>query len=365
MIIQGIRYASDFEAKKLMIQTGHDLDEKGYTLSQDGSMSVRVGPNAVWVTKGGSENGALSQGDFVRVDLNGKSMNHSPDAVLPEDLEVHLKIYRENAQIQGIIHAYPVCAVLLQEGGRGLEACDYTPAVRTLGKITLVPSGDLAQITAAAALAAKSDKGVLIEGDGCLMWGASVAEAYRNIRLMDYCAQVKSMSAGCSRSAHAGGNAACVSSSTAPENEDVSAFGIPGLTGLYHPAAGTYMPPSGSMAGRGSGTSPGGLAGCAGGASPGTFAGSAAAAGIYMPPSGSPAGGAMQDTGIPGLTQIFRPGSFPTGNAVLASDAIQGSMQGNMTKTNAAAPAPPDPVRDSAMAEVIRKSMIKMGKGGL
>ena len=32
MIIQGIRYASDFEAKKLMIEIGKSLDEKGYTL---------------------------------------------------------------------------------------------------------------------------------------------------------------------------------------------------------------------------------------------------------------------------------------------------------------------------------------------
>ena len=86
MIIQGIRYASDFEAKKLMIEIGKSRDEKGYTLAQDGSMSVRVGPNAVWITIQDSENGALTQGDFIRVDLNGKSMNHSPDACLPEDL---------------------------------------------------------------------------------------------------------------------------------------------------------------------------------------------------------------------------------------------------------------------------------------
>ena len=88
MIIQGIRYASDFEAKKLMIEIGKSRDEKGYTLAQDGSMSVRVGPNAVWITIQDSENGALTQGDFIRVDLNGKSMNHSPDACLPEDLEI-------------------------------------------------------------------------------------------------------------------------------------------------------------------------------------------------------------------------------------------------------------------------------------
>ncbi len=336
MIIQGIRYASDFEAKKLMIETGHDLDEKGYTLAQDGSMSVRVGPNAVWVTTGSSENGSLAQGDFVRVDLNGKSMNHSPDAVLPEDLEVHLKIYRENPQIQGVIHAYPACAVVLQGNGRGLEVCSYTPAIRSLGKITLVPTGDPGQISACAALAAKSDKGVLLENDGCLMWGGSIREAYRNIRLLDYCVKVQSLSCGGAGAAPMPSSPGGMSAAgTLPAAGTVaagvsSAAGIPGLTGLYRPSGTPGLPRQ---------------------------------------------GGNMMKTAAPQpvsygmVKQTAAPEGSGTGNPVsFAGNAMPGAVipsGGNVADNRIIQSAPSDPVRDATMAAVVKKSMKMMGKGGL
>ncbi len=362
MIIQGIRYASDFEAKKLMIETGRDLDEKGYTLAQDGSMSVRVGPNMVWVTKDGSENGELTQGDFIRVDLNGKSMNHSPDAVLPEDLEIHLKIYRENAQIQGIVHAYPVCAVILQQCPQGLEACSYTPAVRSLGRITLVPAGDIGQVTAACALAAHSDKGVLLEGDGCLMWGESVREAYRSIRLLDYCAKVRSMSGGCCRE-DAG---ALDTPAPVPQAGSAAGSGISGLTGLYHPAGGSAAKAS-SPSSRGSVAAGSGISGLTG---------------LYHPAGGSAAkasapssrGSVAAGSGISGLTGLYHPaGGSAAGTAAHVSQAgftgtISRALQGGVVKTAAVPatpPAQPDPVRERTVSEVVRRSMKKMGKGGL
>ena len=371
MIIQGIRYASDFEAKKLMIEIGKSLDEKGYTLAQDGSMSVRVGPNAVWITIQDSENGALTQGDFIRVDLNGKSMNHSPDACLPEDLEIHLKIYRENPKIQGVIHAYPVCAVVLQQDKRGLEACGYTPSVRSLGKVTLIPSGDSAQTIAAAALAAKSDKGVLLENDGCLMWGSCVREAYRNIRLLDYCAQVRSRMGECCGTEYPGSadRTGGIQSIEKEIQKTVSPTGsaqtasekIPGLTGLYHPAGGARSLTQ-------------------------TWRRPALQALCVQPglaQAGSVQAGAAQ-TGlaqVPGLTGLYHPaggrsfagttqrnpsaaGFVPEGHG--QAEGVKPSRPaGEDPSSDTIRTAAPDPVKDSTMAEVIRKSMSKMGKGGL
>ena len=53
-MIQGVRYLSDFEAKKAMTDVGKRMAEKGYVIASDGSLSVRVGPNAVWITVGDS-----------------------------------------------------------------------------------------------------------------------------------------------------------------------------------------------------------------------------------------------------------------------------------------------------------------------
>ena len=47
MVIQGVTYLSDFEAKKAIIEMARRLEAKGWLVAGDGSMSVRVGPHAV------------------------------------------------------------------------------------------------------------------------------------------------------------------------------------------------------------------------------------------------------------------------------------------------------------------------------
>ena len=76
-------------------------------------MSVRVGPQAVWVTVAGADKAALTQDMLVRVDMNGKAMLSAKPKPLPEDLPIHLKIYQENENAQCVMHTYPACAAVM------------------------------------------------------------------------------------------------------------------------------------------------------------------------------------------------------------------------------------------------------------
>lgn len=107
MVIQGVSYLSDFEAKKAIIETARRLESKGFLTAGDGSLSVRVGPNAVWVTVDGADKAALTQDMLVRVDLNGKANLSARPKPLGDDLPIHLKIYRESENVQCVIHVYP------------------------------------------------------------------------------------------------------------------------------------------------------------------------------------------------------------------------------------------------------------------
>lgn len=42
MVIQGVTYLSDFEAKKAIMEMARRLEAKGWLVAGDGSMSVRV-----------------------------------------------------------------------------------------------------------------------------------------------------------------------------------------------------------------------------------------------------------------------------------------------------------------------------------
>ena len=170
MVIQGVNYPSDFEAKKAIIAAAAKLEAKGFQVAGDGSLSVRVGPNAIWITVEGADKAALQQDQLVRIDLSGKQMATNKPKPLGEDLPIHLRIYRENEAVQGIVHAYPVCAAVLGIQGTGMEAAAFSPSVRRMGRIQLLPHKDAQTQAEAVGLLCRTDRGVLLQNDGRMTW---------------------------------------------------------------------------------------------------------------------------------------------------------------------------------------------------
>ncbi len=103
------------------------LEAKGWLVAGDGSMSVRVGPQAVWVTVAGADKAALTQDMLVRVDMNGKAMLSAKPKPLPEDLPIHLKIYQENENAQCVMHTYPACAAVMGMQGQTVQPAAFSP----------------------------------------------------------------------------------------------------------------------------------------------------------------------------------------------------------------------------------------------
>lgn len=260
MVIQGVSYASDFEAKKAMIEYGKRMAEKAYVVAEDGSMSVRVGPNAVWITARGAVCANLTQNDFVRVDLNGKQMFSAHPRPLPEDLPVHLKVYTTNPEMKSVVHAYPVDVAVLTAQGREVQPAAYTPAVRSLGRLQLLPTAAPDAVAEAASLACKTDCGVLLPGDGCILWGATLCQAYRKLEALSYYVQVtERLQGGCDRSCSSCGRtktacAPCAAPAACPPPVPPVAVpapavpaapvSIPGLTPLIRPGQTAFAPPT-------------------------------------------------------------------------------------------------------------------------
>lgn len=201
MVIQGVTYLSDFEAKKAIMEMARRLEAKGWLVAGDGSMSVRVGPQAVWVTVAGADKAALTQDMLVRVDMNGKAMLSAKPKPLPEDLPIHLKIYQENENAQCVMHTYPACAAVMGMQGQTVQPAAFSPAVRALGRVQLLPAQNVDAQAQAVSLLCRTDKAVLLENDGCLTWGKTPAAAAHLVEALDYYAAVtaKLGCAGCSK----------------------------------------------------------------------------------------------------------------------------------------------------------------------
>ena len=170
MVIQGVSYLSDFEAKKAIIETARRLEGRGFMTAGDGSISVRVGPNAVWATVDGADKAALTQDMLVRVDLNGRGNFGARAKPLGEDLAIHLKIYQENENVQCVLHVYPPCAEVVSRQGQGLPAASFSPSVRKLGRVELIAGLTGEALAKTVAAQSRTDHGVVLEHDGCMFW---------------------------------------------------------------------------------------------------------------------------------------------------------------------------------------------------
>lgn len=246
MVIQGVSYLSDFEAKKAIIEAARRLENRGFLPAGDGSLSVRVGPNAVWVTVDGADKAALTQDMLVRVDLNGKGNLSAHQKPLGEDLPIHLNIYRENENIQCVLHAYPPCAAALKQS---LPAADYSPSVRKLGRLERLTGLSGEALAKAAALRSRSDSGALLEGDGCLFWAKTPVEVCRLAEALHYRWMVEDAlrHAGCAQCACCGsctgqprcGESAQTQRTISPPTQPAQP--LTGVTGLIQP--GQPLPP--------------------------------------------------------------------------------------------------------------------------
>ena len=304
MVIQGVTYLSDFEAKKAIIEMARRLEAKGYLVAGDGSLSVRVGPQAVWVTIAGADKAALTQDMLVRVDMNGKAMLSAKPKPLPEDLPIHLKIYQENENAQCVMHTYPACAAVMGMQGRAVQPAAFSPAVRALGRVQLLPAQNVDAQVQAVSLLCRTDKAVLLENDGCLTWGKTPADAGHLVEALDYYAAVTARlgCAGCSKCGHCTGSC--------------SSCGAPAVQTMAQPVP---------------------------------------------QPAAAPVPAPAQPVSLPGVTGLIQPGMalpvLPKQPAAPAPAPVPAAQPAAVPAPAPAAPAQPANARDAAMAEVIRRTL--------
>lgn len=133
MIIQGVRYMTDFEAKKAILDIGKRMYDKGFVASNDGNISCKVGTNTIWTTPTGVSKGFMTQDMMVKMDLNGNILmgRYKPSS----EVKMHLRVYRENPDVQAVTHAHPPVATSFAIAGIPLDKAVLTEAVMGLGTI--------------------------------------------------------------------------------------------------------------------------------------------------------------------------------------------------------------------------------------
>ncbi|MGC6177599.1 class II aldolase/adducin family protein [Lacrimispora sp. 38-1] len=190
MTVQGVKYMSDFEAKKAILDIGKRMYDKGFVASNDGNISCKVGPNTIWTTPTGVSKGFMKQDMLVKMDLNGKVLMGK--AKPSSEVKMHLRVYQENPDVQAVTHAHPLVATSFAIAGISLDTAVLTEAVLGLGSIPIAKyaTPGTEEVPDSIAPFVNTHNGVLLANHGALTWGKDIFQAFYRLESIEYYATI-------------------------------------------------------------------------------------------------------------------------------------------------------------------------------
>ncbi|OOB76900.1 MAG: aldolase [Epulopiscium sp. Nuni2H_MBin003] len=183
-------YPSDYEAKKTIIEVGKRMYDKGFVAANDGNISCKVGPSALWTTPTGVSKGFMTPDILVKMDLDGKILlgKHKPSS----EVKMHIRVYQENPDILAVTHAHPPVATSFAIAGINLDRAILPEAVVNLGSVPIAhyATPGSTEVPNSIAPYCKEYNAVLLANHGALTWGKDLIEAYYRLESLEYYATV-------------------------------------------------------------------------------------------------------------------------------------------------------------------------------
>lgn len=182
-----------------LISAGRLLDAQGWVPATSGNLSARLADGVAVITVSGRHKGRLSRADFLRMDLQGASLE--PGRRPSAEAGLHAALYRRFPRCGAVLHAHSpsatVISLLAVQDLRlsGLELLKAFSGVTTHVAEVVVPvlpnDQDIPRLTAE--VEAWFDDhpqapvhGYLIAGHGLYVWGETVADAERHMEAFDF-----------------------------------------------------------------------------------------------------------------------------------------------------------------------------------
>ena len=182
--------ATEFEARRAIVEIGRRVWERGYVAANDGNLSVRLPGNRIVVTPTGRSKGFLEPADLVVVDLGGARLMGALEPT--SELAMHLFVYRRRPDVLGVVHAHPPKATAFAASGVPLAQCVLPEVVLTLGSVPLAsyatPSTE--EVPRSLEDLIGSYSAMLLKNHGVLSLGADIEQAYFRMETVEHFAEI-------------------------------------------------------------------------------------------------------------------------------------------------------------------------------
>ena len=166
------------------------LWQAGLIAGADGNVSVRLGEDRFLVTPSGRPKSDLTTDDLVEVNARGERLDgfHKPTS----ELDLHLRIYRGDAECGAVVHAHPPTATAFASAGESIDPDVLPEVLLLLGDVPLVPYatpgtpalGDLIEPLV------PDHHAALLANHGAVCWGADLDRARMRMETLEHAARI-------------------------------------------------------------------------------------------------------------------------------------------------------------------------------
>jgi L-fuculose-phosphate aldolase len=158
--------------------------------SNDGNISARIDESRLMTTPKSVSKGFMTPDMMVIVDYQGRKVAGDRDA--SSELPMHLEIYRNRPDVNGVVHAHPPLATGFAVAGIPLTRAVLAEVITTLGSIPIAEYGtpSTAELPEAVRKYIKAHDGMLLANHGAVTCGTSVMAAYYKMETIEHFAKI-------------------------------------------------------------------------------------------------------------------------------------------------------------------------------
>jgi len=183
---------SDEQLRLDIVEVGRRLWTRGFVASNDGNISVRLGPDRLLMTPTSVSKGFMSPDMMVITDLDGTLVSGAPGRKASSEAMMHLVAYRERPDVGAVVHAHPPLSTGFAVAGIPLDRAVLAEVVTTLGSIPIADYGtpSTPELAAAVAPYVKIHDGLLLANHGALALGKDLFGAYYKMETIEHFARI-------------------------------------------------------------------------------------------------------------------------------------------------------------------------------
>ena len=177
------------DARKLIVEIGKLMYDKGYVTSSDGNISYRLGDNLILATPTQVSKGRMTEDVMALTDLEGKPLN---DKRVSSEIQMHLLIYRMRPDVNAVCHAHVPHGTAFAAAGVAIDAPILSEVILTLGCVPLTAYGtpSTPELTDALKPYVEHHNALLMENHGVVAYGVDLWQAFDRLETLEHTAKI-------------------------------------------------------------------------------------------------------------------------------------------------------------------------------